>query len=234
MEGLAIVYATQKLRPYLLGKHFKIMVDHCALCVLNKRIPQSARLRRWAILLSEFDFEIVYTKGDLHKDIDCLSRAPVNDENDELLDDKIYAIITPKVTRSWIDAYELSNEDKEIHEEAKAGLNDYKIIDDVTYKKDKLYVPHNKRKALLAEAHDMPNSGHGGVKNTKERLEELYWPNMDTEIETYVKGCHPCQIRKIERARPAGSMNHFLALRPFELISIDTLGSIETTLKGKK
>lgn len=138
MEGLAIVYATQKLRPYLLGKHFKIMVDHCALCVLNKRIPQSARLRRWAILLSEFDFEIVYTKGDLHKDIDCLSRAPVNDENDEndeLLDDKIYAIITPKVTRSWIDAYELSNEDKEIHEEAKAGLNDYKIIDDVIYKK---------------------------------------------------------------------------------------------------
>lgn len=49
-------------------------------------MPNSARLRRWAITLSEYDFEIVYTKGDLHKDIDCLSRAPVNNHIDEFID----------------------------------------------------------------------------------------------------------------------------------------------------
>lgn len=75
LEGLAVIYTVSKLRPYLLGKPFKIMVDHCALCVLNKRVPNSSRLKRWAIILSEFDFEIIYTKGGLHKDIDCLSRA---------------------------------------------------------------------------------------------------------------------------------------------------------------
>lgn len=59
LEGLAVMYTITKLRHYLLGKHFKIMVDHCALCVLNKRNPNSARLRRWAIVLSEYDFDIV-------------------------------------------------------------------------------------------------------------------------------------------------------------------------------
>ena len=82
LEGLAVIYAVTKFRHYILGKTFQILVDHCALCVLNKRMPTSARLRRWAIVLSEFDFEIVYTKGKLHQDIDCLSRAPVNNEND--------------------------------------------------------------------------------------------------------------------------------------------------------
>lgn len=63
LEGLAIIYAVNKFRPYLLGKKFEILVDHCALCVLNKRTPASPRLRRWAIVLSEFDFEIKYVKG---------------------------------------------------------------------------------------------------------------------------------------------------------------------------
>lgn len=39
LEGLAIIYAVSKLRPYLLGKHFTIIVDHCALCALNSKQP---------------------------------------------------------------------------------------------------------------------------------------------------------------------------------------------------
>lgn len=55
LEGSAIMYCLQKLRNYLLEKHFEIIVDNCALCVLNKRMPNSARLRRWAIIISEFN-----------------------------------------------------------------------------------------------------------------------------------------------------------------------------------
>ena len=50
LEGLALIYNVQKLRNYLLGKPFDVIVDHCALCVLNKRMPTSARLRRWTIM----------------------------------------------------------------------------------------------------------------------------------------------------------------------------------------
>jgi hypothetical protein len=35
-EGLAMVYALQKFRHYLLGKHFKMFIDHSTLKYLVK------------------------------------------------------------------------------------------------------------------------------------------------------------------------------------------------------
>ena len=38
-EGLAMVYALQKFRHYLLGGHFKMFTDHSALqCLVNKLV----------------------------------------------------------------------------------------------------------------------------------------------------------------------------------------------------
>lgn len=84
LEGLAVVESVKTFRNFLSGRTFEIMVDHCALCVLNKKKPSSPKLVRWALVLSEFNFEIVYTKGSLHEDVDCLSRAPVDNPIDDL------------------------------------------------------------------------------------------------------------------------------------------------------
>lgn len=98
LEGLAIVYCIQKLRNYLLGRHFTILTDHCALCSLKTRMSKNPRLRRWAILLSEFDFSIRYVKGQLHNDVDCLSRAPVDTAEDEYLEGKVLVSIKSSAT----------------------------------------------------------------------------------------------------------------------------------------
>jgi len=104
--GLAVVYTLTKLRCYLLGKHFSVMTDHHALCVLSSKNPTSPRLRRWAVLLKEFDYDVVYTKGSLHEDIDCLSRAPVDDPDSYKLDDKVYALLpAPIDADAWISLY---------------------------------------------------------------------------------------------------------------------------------
>lgn len=50
LEGLALVWCGQQFRAYLLGKKFVILVDHCALCVLNIKKPNSARLARWSVI----------------------------------------------------------------------------------------------------------------------------------------------------------------------------------------
>ena len=75
LEGVAIVFAVQKFRPYLLGRHFLILTDHCALCALKSKMLQQPRLRRWALVLSEYDFEIKYRNGSDHCDVDCLNHA---------------------------------------------------------------------------------------------------------------------------------------------------------------
>lgn len=93
LEGLAIIYCVSKFRNYLLGKHFSILTDHCALCSLKTKMTNNPRLRRWAILLSEYDFDIRYVKGNQHCDVDCLSRAPVDSAEDHYLGNKILTIM---------------------------------------------------------------------------------------------------------------------------------------------
>jgi len=80
MEALAIVEAVIKLRDYVLGIKFRIITDHCALCAVFETDSANSRLNRWKWILQEFDSEVIYTKGAMHSDVDCLSRAPIPDE----------------------------------------------------------------------------------------------------------------------------------------------------------
>lgn len=90
-----------EFRHYLLGKQFELLVDHCPLCVLEKKIPTSSRIRRWAIILSKFNFTVTYTRGSLHQDIDRLSRAPVDDAVDSYQENRLYRIAAPADLDSW-------------------------------------------------------------------------------------------------------------------------------------
>ena len=62
-ELLAIVFAFDKFRPYLIGNKVIVHTDHTTIKYLMTKKDAKPRLIRWVLLLQEFDIEIKYMKG---------------------------------------------------------------------------------------------------------------------------------------------------------------------------
>ena len=81
-EALALIFGIQKFHRYLYGRKFTLITDHKPLTTIlgpKKGIPSlaAARLQRWAILLSAYDYSIQYKSTTDHGNADGLSRLPL-------------------------------------------------------------------------------------------------------------------------------------------------------------
>ena len=80
-----------KFRHFLEGKEFTVVTDHHALCALPKTNFKSTRLQNWAVMLSQFKYNVEYSAGK-HHPADYLSRYQTEwnhrkvIEEDELLE----------------------------------------------------------------------------------------------------------------------------------------------------
>ncbi|KAK1699368.1 hypothetical protein QYE76_016065 [Lolium multiflorum] len=86
-ELLAVIFACDKFRPYIVDSKVTIHTDHAAIRYLMTKKDAKPRLIRWVLLLQEFDLHIVDRKGADNPVADNLSRleniaydpVPVND-----------------------------------------------------------------------------------------------------------------------------------------------------------
>ncbi|KAK1685007.1 hypothetical protein QYE76_045855 [Lolium multiflorum] len=86
-ELLAVVFACDKFRSYIVDSKVTIHTDHAAIRYLMQKKDAKPRLIRWVLLLQEFDLHIVDRKGAENLVADNLSRLeniaydpiPVND-----------------------------------------------------------------------------------------------------------------------------------------------------------
>ena len=80
-EALAIVFALEKFYQFLFGRKFILVMDHKPLIAIlgpHKEIPSLAvhRLTRWALFLSQFEYDIEYRMRKDHTNADAFSRLP--------------------------------------------------------------------------------------------------------------------------------------------------------------
>ena len=81
-EALSLVFGVKKFNQYLYGRKFTLIIDHKPLTAIlgpKKGIPSlaAARLQRWAVLLSAYEYEIKYKSTHDHCNADGLSRLPL-------------------------------------------------------------------------------------------------------------------------------------------------------------
>ncbi|KAJ9540615.1 hypothetical protein OSB04_027121 [Centaurea solstitialis] len=82
-ELLAVVFAFEKFRAYLMGAKVIVHTDHAAIKYLISKKDAKPRLIRWVLLLQEFDLEIIDRKGVNNQVADHLSRLEKPEEAEQ-------------------------------------------------------------------------------------------------------------------------------------------------------
>lgn len=89
LELLAVIIALEHFKPFIDGVRVQLDTDHRNLTCLKDIKHSSGQLARWAMRLSEFNFELKYRPGKYMQMADRLSR---NALPQELSEDELAAV----------------------------------------------------------------------------------------------------------------------------------------------
>lgn len=232
-ECLAVLWAIEKLRPYVEGSHFTVITDHYSLLWLRKLDSPSGRLARWSVRLQQYDFDIIHRKGKLHVCPDALSRSVPQIDSIQIsakTADPHYLRLVSRVKR-YPERYPLFRQQKGIL--YKYAPSHY-ILPTDEVDTWKMVVPSEQRKDVIQAHHDIPTCGHLGVFKTMGRITQQFtWPHMRADVMRYISRCKTCLQTKANNRPPIGRMGgHTKVSKPWETLSIDIIGPLPRTTRG--
>ena len=241
-ELLAIVFAFDKFRPYLIGNKVVVHTDHSAIKYLMTKKDAKPRLIRWVLLLQEFDVEIKDKKGTENLVADHLSRlegarndVPVNDEFPY---EKLFAI-EDKREVPWFADYVNYLVAKVIPPEFNyqkkkrffAHLKHYYWEEPILYRHcaDQVIrrcVPEDEMHSILNHCHTLPCGGHFGGQRTAAKVLQsgFYWPSLFKDAHQFVSTCDKCQRMGNISRKDEPPMHPILEVELFDLWGIDFMG----------
>nr|GEY50957.1 reverse transcriptase domain-containing protein [Tanacetum cinerariifolium]GEY50974.1 reverse transcriptase domain-containing protein [Tanacetum cinerariifolium] len=164
-EMLAVVYAFEKCRSYLIMNKSIVYTDQSALKYLFSKKDAKARLLRWILLLQEFEFKIIDTKGAENYAADHLSRLENPYEN----------VFNPKEIN---ETFPLESLNKVAHQDPSTPC-----------------VAGQEALDILEACHSGPTEGHYEANYTAKKVFDsgFYWPTIYKDAFELVKHCDSCQ-----------------------------------------
>ena len=249
-EALAIIFGVKRFHQYLYGRRFSICSDHKPLQYLlseSKAIPTmaSARLRRWALILSAYQYSISYRPGEKMANADGLSRLPLPDiptkatvpqEVVFLLQTLQDSPITAEQVKRWTDKDPILSRIRNLvakgwsgdivedtltpYQQRKAELS---LLDGCVLWGTRVIVPLAGRQQVLDLLHDC----HPGITKMKLLARQVvWWPGIDNDLTNKVQSCEACQLNQ---KNPTTSPLHpwEWPKKPWSRIHIDHLGPFQ-------
>ncbi|KAI3719843.1 hypothetical protein L6452_20748 [Arctium lappa] len=209
-ELLAVVFAFEKFRSYLMGTKVIVHTDHAAIKYLISKKDAKPRLIRWVLLLQEFDLEIVDRKGVDNQVADHLSRIekPSEDLGDIIEtfpDERILMLQHTKAP--WFadianylacgirpSEYTGQMFKKFLHDTKMYLWDDpflFKIGTDQILRR---CVPEADVAEILQQCHNSVYGGHFGGQRTAAKALQcgFYWPTLFKDAHTFAQRCNEC------------------------------------------
>jgi len=256
-EALAILWAVRRWRPFLVFAPFVIQTDHKNLnWIFHKR--QDAKITRWALELSEYNFALEYRPGKQNANADALSRLPLEDSaardvisyvpNTCLTSSTVpETVLSNPSGDDWLDAQRTDTFCQDVRrrlaEKAEETSDLFRLNADhllVFHPKPRqglgrLVVPLSLRETILQLSHGSLFGGHFGAERTLRRIAtSYYWPGLRRDVIRFVRGCLTCKkVKSSYRPRIGLHQKYDLSAKfPFHIISIDLVGPLTPPVGG--
>nr|GFB05665.1 reverse transcriptase domain-containing protein [Tanacetum cinerariifolium] len=178
-EMLAVVYAFEKFRSYLIMNKSIVYTDHSTLKYLFAKKDTKARLLRWILLLQEFDFKVIDTCGAENYAADHLSRLENPYEN--VFDHK-----------EINETFPLESLNKVAHKNPSTPW----FADLANYHAGNFIIKAGKEAIdILNACHSGPTGSHYRASYTAKKVFDsgFYWPSIYKDAFELVKRCDSCQ-----------------------------------------
>ena len=200
-EAYAIFYAVRRWDHLLRDIYFVLRTDHKNLVYLNEK-DASAKIKRWKLLIQEYNFDIEHIAGTLNIIADAFSRLCDNNKPTHELD-----ILLQEEFEETMSLLDLEHELWALDEEPE-------LTPEISEK--------------IAQCHNAM-CGHGGVKRTVKKLisKEENFPHMRELVNMFIKACPFCQKQNYRKTDNVIKRFTTAQTKVMQRLSVDTVSLSE-------